>query len=62
MREWAAADAGLGGRPWRIPGRIRSGRRLRRRGVPPGAAKTWCAGPTEPGNVFVMFFQTPIYE
>jgi hypothetical protein len=27
-----------------------------------GAAKIWCAGPTEPGNVFVMFFQAPIYE
>ncbi|NEE47866.1 hypothetical protein G3M55_25065, partial [Streptomyces sp. SID8455] len=22
----------------------------------------WCARPTEPGNVFVIFFQTPIYE
>jgi hypothetical protein len=28
----------------------------------PGRRKGWCAGPTEPGNVFVMFFQTPIYE
>ncbi|MFI9047256.1 hypothetical protein [Streptomyces sp. NPDC053427] len=28
----------------------------------PGRRKCWCAGPTEPGNVFVMFFQTPIYE
>lgn len=27
-----------------------------------GRRKTWCAGPTEPGIVFVMFFQTPIYE
>ncbi|MCW7985511.1 hypothetical protein XF35_09285 [Streptomyces platensis subsp. clarensis] len=27
-----------------------------------GRRKTWCAGPAEPGNVFVMFFQTPIYE
>ncbi len=27
-----------------------------------GAAKSWRAGPTEPGNVLVMFFQTPIYE
>ncbi|GGO59191.1 hypothetical protein GCM10012286_80220 [Streptomyces lasiicapitis] len=26
-------------------------------GVPP-----WCAGPTESGNVLVMFSQTPIYE
>ncbi len=28
----------------------------------PGRLKGWCAGPAEPGNVFVMFFQTPIYE
>ncbi|MFE2547474.1 hypothetical protein ACFXGI_02805 [Streptomyces sp. NPDC059355] len=28
----------------------------------PGRRKGWCAGPTEPGNVFVMFFQRPIYE
>jgi hypothetical protein len=28
----------------------------------PGRREDWCAGPTEPGNVFVMFFQTPIYE
>ncbi|MBB5937540.1 hypothetical protein FHS42_004621 [Streptomyces zagrosensis] len=28
----------------------------------PGQRKGWCAGPTEAGNVFVMFFQTPIYE
>ncbi|MFC5075607.1 hypothetical protein ACFPN0_29295 [Kitasatospora cinereorecta] len=28
----------------------------------PGRRDTWCAGPTEPGNVFVMFFQTPMYE
>ncbi|MFI6685665.1 transposase [Streptomyces sp. NPDC050485] len=27
-----------------------------------GRRKGWCAGPTEPGKVFVMFFQTPIYE
>ncbi|WP_329591121.1 AraC family transcriptional regulator [Streptomyces sp. NBC_01362] len=27
-----------------------------------GWQKVWRAGPTEPGNVFVMFFQTPIYE
>lgn len=28
----------------------------------PMQRKGWCAGSTEPGNVFVMFFQTPIYE
>ncbi|MFD3417721.1 hypothetical protein, partial [Streptomyces decoyicus] len=28
----------------------------------PGRRKDWCAGPAEPGIVFVMFFQTPIYE
>ncbi|MET8745487.1 hypothetical protein [Streptomyces sp. NPDC004728] len=27
-----------------------------------GRRKGWRAGPTEPGNVFVMFFQTPIHE
>lgn len=29
---------------------------------PVSEARAWCAGPKEPGNVFVMFFQTPIYE
>lgn len=28
----------------------------------PKQLKGWCAGSTEPGNVFVMFFQRPIYE
>jgi hypothetical protein len=27
-----------------------------------GTAKTWYAEPTGPGNVLLMFFQTPIYE
>ncbi|MEH0432705.1 hypothetical protein [Streptomyces stelliscabiei] len=30
--------------------------------VQAGRRKTWCAGPTEAGNVMVMFFQTLIYE
>lgn len=31
-------------------------------GAAPKQLKGWCAGSTEPGNVFVMFFQRPIYE
>lgn len=31
-------------------------------GAPVLAGFGWCAGPTEPGNLFVMFFQPPIYE
>lgn len=38
--------------PFRLCGRIDGER----------AGGCWCAGPTEAGNVFVMFFQTPIYE
>lgn len=41
---------------WTCPGRSPKARPT------PGQRKGWCAGPTEPGNVFVMFFQTPIYE
>lgn len=38
----------------RTPLRIGSGPASERRQV-------WCAGPTEPGNVFGMFFQTAIF-
>ncbi|MFC9819537.1 hypothetical protein ACFV0H_32580 [Streptomyces erythrochromogenes] len=31
-------------------------------GPAPGRRKGWRAGPAEPGTVFVMFFQRPIYE
>ncbi|MCX5443504.1 MULTISPECIES: hypothetical protein [unclassified Streptomyces] len=37
------------------------GRSLKARPAP-GRRKAWYEGPTEPGIVFVMFFQTPIYE
>lgn len=46
----------------RLTGRKRLTRALADGPADAGAAKTWCAGPTEPGNVMVMFFQTPVYE
>ncbi|MEU5241945.1 hypothetical protein [Streptomyces lydicus] len=45
-----------------IPGRKRLPRVLAEGPADAGAAQSWCAGPAEPGNVLVMFFQTPIYE
>ncbi|MEU5400602.1 hypothetical protein ABZ348_15085 [Streptomyces sp. NPDC005963] len=42
-----ASDAAAQRRPW---------------GFHPDCRTHWCAVPTEPGNVLVVFFQTPIYE
>ncbi|MFR9788511.1 hypothetical protein ACL07V_07505 [Streptomyces sp. MB22_4] len=43
-------------RTWTFPGRPAKARPR------PGRRKGWCAGPMEPGNVIVMFFQAPMYE